>query len=72
MALNTLEKLYVALRDLEPRIEIEESLRLAAKKPLDRMLEMAAHTVGQGRCRHPGDRRRPDFLSSSPRKRGPR
>jgi quinolinate synthase len=41
MALNTMEKLYVALRDLSPRIEIEEGLRLAAKKSLDRMLEMA-------------------------------
>jgi quinolinate synthase len=48
MALNTMEKLYVALRDLQPRIEIEESLRAAAQKPLDRMLEMAAATVGQG------------------------
>ncbi|MEZ5687629.1 MAG: quinolinate synthase NadA [Caenibius sp.] len=48
MALNTLEKLYLALRDLQPRIEIEESLRLAAKKSLDKMLEMAANTVGQG------------------------
>ena len=48
MALNTLEKLYVALRDLQPRIEIEEGLRLAAKKSLDRMLEMAAGTVGMG------------------------
>src|SRR6476660_9893852 len=44
MALNTLEKLYTALRDLEPRIEIEEPLRLAAKKSLDRMLEMASGT----------------------------
>jgi quinolinate synthase len=41
MALNTMEKLYVALRDLSPKIEIEEGLRLAAKKSLDRMLEMA-------------------------------
>ena len=48
MALNTLEKLYVALRDLQPRIEIEEGLRLAAKKSLDRMLEMASGTVGMG------------------------
>ena len=48
MALNTMEKLYVALRDLEPRIEIEEGLRLAAKKSLDRMLEMASGTVGKG------------------------
>jgi len=48
MALNTIEKLYVALRDLEPRIEIEEGIRLGAKKSLDRMLEMASGTLGQG------------------------
>lgn len=48
MALNTLEKLYISLRDLSPRIEIEESLRLGAKKSLDKMLEMASGTIGQG------------------------
>ena len=48
MALNTIEKLYVALRDLEPRIELAEDVRLAAKKSLDRMLDMAGRTVGQG------------------------
>ncbi|THD35302.1 MAG: quinolinate synthase NadA [Sphingomonas sp.] len=48
MALNTMEKLYVALRDLEPRIEIEEGLRLRAKKSLDAMLAMASGTVGMG------------------------
>jgi quinolinate synthase len=48
MALNTMEKLYVALRDLEPRIEIEEGLRLKAKESLDRMLEMASASVGKG------------------------
>ena len=48
MALNTMEKLYVALRDLEPRIEMEEGLRLRAKKSLDAMLSMAGGTVGQG------------------------
>jgi len=48
MALNTMEKLYACLRDLEPRIEIEEQLRLDAKKSLDRMLEMASNTVGKG------------------------
>ena len=48
MALNTMEKLYVALRDLEPRIEIEEGLRLKAKKSLDAMLAMASGTVGMG------------------------
>ena len=48
MALNTLEKLYVALRDLTPRIEIEEGLRLKAKASLDRMLEMASGSLGKG------------------------
>ena len=48
MALNTLEKLYLALRDLAPRIEIEEGLRLQAKKSLDAMLAMASGTVGLG------------------------
>jgi quinolinate synthase len=48
MALNTMEKLYVALRDLTPRIELDEELRLKAKTSLDRMLEMASSTVGQG------------------------
>ena len=48
MALNNLEKLYLCLRDLNPRIEIEEQLRLDAKKSLDRMLEMAGGTVGKG------------------------
>jgi len=48
MALNTMEKLYVALRDLQPRIELDEDLRIAAKKSLDRMLDMASATVGMG------------------------
>ena len=48
MALNTMEKLYLTLRDLTPRVEIEEGLRLRAKKSLDAMLAMAGGTVGQG------------------------
>jgi quinolinate synthase len=48
MALNTLEKLYVALRDLSPRIELDEAVRLGAKKSLDRMLEMSAGQSGGG------------------------
>ena len=48
MALNTLEKLYKCLDTLEPRIEIEEGLRLKAKQSLDRMLEMASGTIGGG------------------------
>lgn len=48
MAMNTLEKLYLCLRDLTPQVHIEESLRLEAKRSLDRMLELASGTVGQG------------------------
>jgi quinolinate synthase len=48
MALNTLEKLYVALRDLEPRIELDPETMQEARIPLERMLEMAGRTVGQG------------------------
>lgn len=48
MALNTMEKLYFALRDLQPQIELDEEIRLAAKRSLDRMLEMASGTVGKG------------------------
>ncbi|WP_299321315.1 quinolinate synthase NadA [Parasphingopyxis sp.] len=54
MALNTMEKLYIALRDLEPQIELDEELRVQAKKSLDRMLEMAGNTVGQGDVGDPG------------------
>jgi quinolinate synthase len=41
MRLNTLEKLYVALRDLTPEITMSEELRLAALKPIERMLELS-------------------------------
>jgi len=48
MALNTMEKLYLALRDLQPRIEMDEDLRAGAHKSLQRMLDMASGTVGKG------------------------
>ena len=48
MALNTLEKLYVALRDLKPQIELSDDIMAKARVPLERMLDMAGHTVGQG------------------------
>ncbi len=41
MKLNTLEKIYLALRDLQPRIEMDETLRQAAARPLERMLELS-------------------------------
>jgi len=42
MALNTLEKLYLTLLNNTPRIELPEPLRLAALKPLEKMLAMSA------------------------------
>ncbi|MEH3107079.1 MAG: quinolinate synthase NadA [Sphingomonas fennica] len=48
MAMNSMEKLYLALRDLTPRIELEPAVMAAAKRPLDRMLAMAGGTVGLG------------------------
>jgi quinolinate synthase len=39
MKLNTLEKLYLALRDEGPEITMPEELRLKAEAPLKRMLE---------------------------------
>jgi quinolinate synthase len=40
MRLNTLEKMVLALRDLEPRIEMDETLRVGALKPLERMMAL--------------------------------
>jgi quinolinate synthase len=41
MRLNTLEKLYVALRDLSPEIHMSEELRVQALKPIERMLSLS-------------------------------
>lgn len=41
MKLNTIEKMYLALRDLEPRIELDEDLRQRAWLPLKRMLDLS-------------------------------
>lgn len=41
MALNTMEKLYMCLRDLGPEIALDEETRIAAEKPLRKMLEMS-------------------------------
>jgi quinolinate synthase len=45
MRLNTMEKLYLSLRDKAPEILIEEALRVRALQPLERMLEMSPPTV---------------------------
>jgi len=42
MKLNSLEKLYLCMEYETPEITMEEELRIAAKKPIDRMLEISA------------------------------
>ena len=41
MKLNTLEKLYICMQYELPEITMNETLRIAAKKPIDRMLEIS-------------------------------
>jgi len=42
MKLNTLEKLYLCMEYETPEITMDEDLRKAAKKPIERMLEISA------------------------------
>ncbi|RYY11632.1 MAG: quinolinate synthase NadA, partial [Chitinophagaceae bacterium] len=42
MKLNTLEKLYLCMEYETPEIHMDEEIRLAARKPIDRMLEISA------------------------------
>ena len=42
MKLNTLEKLYLCMKYELPEITMDETIRVAAKKPIDRMLEISA------------------------------
>jgi quinolinate synthase len=41
MRLNTLEKLYLALRDLTPQVEVKEPVRAKAQLPIERMLALS-------------------------------
>ncbi len=41
MRLNTLEKLYLCLRDKQPEITLPEDIRVAALRPVQRMLDMS-------------------------------
>ena len=45
MKLNTLEKLYLCMEYEEPQIIMDEQLRVASKKPIERMLEIS-HRYG--------------------------
>lgn len=42
MKRNTLEKIYLCMKYEQPEIIMDEALRLAAKKPIDTMLELSA------------------------------
>ncbi len=42
MKLNTLEKIYLCMRDKTPEIILPDDLMAAARKPLEKMLEMSA------------------------------
>ncbi len=48
MKLNTMEKLYLALRNGMPEITLPESLMSAAHKPLERMLELSSQIPSSG------------------------
>ncbi len=41
MRLNTLEKLYICLRDMSPAVEVDEAVRIRAVEPINRMLSMS-------------------------------
>ena len=41
MRLNTLEKLYLCLRDLKPEVTVPEDIRVRALRPIERMLELS-------------------------------
>jgi len=41
MRLNTLEKLYLAMKNCSPEIILSEEIRIAALRPIQRMLEMS-------------------------------
>ena len=41
MRLNTLEKVYLALRDLTPELTLPEDLRLRALRPIEKMLSLS-------------------------------
>jgi quinolinate synthase len=41
MKKNTLEKLYLSLRDLQPQVDVPEAVRAKALRPIQRMLEMS-------------------------------
>jgi quinolinate synthase len=52
MKLNTMEKLYLCMQNRTPELTLEPSLIVAARKPLERMLEMSAGIASTAINRH--------------------
>ncbi|MFN3075849.1 MAG: quinolinate synthase NadA [Alphaproteobacteria bacterium] len=52
MAKNTLAKIYLCLINESPTVEMDEALRVAAHKPLQRMLDMSASIPASGTVRN--------------------
>lgn len=50
MALNTMEKLYLCLKNEGPEIDLDEATRLEAEKPLRRMLDLSAKMTAQSQA----------------------
>jgi len=48
MRLNTLEKLYLCMRDRRPEITLDEDIRLRALVPVQRMLDMSRNIAAAG------------------------
>jgi quinolinate synthase len=52
MRLNTLEKLYLCLRDLQPEITVPEDVRVRALVPIQRMLELSQPAAERSAAAH--------------------
>ena len=47
MRLNTLEKLYLCLRDLAPEVTVPEHVRVKALAPIELMLKLSQNLAPQ-------------------------
>ena len=52
MKMNTMEKLYLCLRDQSPELTLSPELIVAARKPLDRMLELSKAIASTAIAKH--------------------
>jgi quinolinate synthase len=50
MEMNTMEKLYLALLNEAPRVELPEDLRKKAQEPLNKMMKLSPPPVKQAQA----------------------